>query len=75
METVTGPVPPLRQALTLNVAVIWVEEATFTLLTLIPSGALTVLPPATNPLPIKVTCTVAPSVPLFGLMELSVGAD
>ena len=73
VETVTGPVPPLRQTAILNTAVICVEDATTTLLTLMPSGAVTVVPPGTKPVPVKVTWTVAPSVPLLGLMELSVG--
>src|SRR5205085_1024151 len=73
-DVVTDTVPLARAELRLmvNVVVICVALATLTALTVIPLSVLTVAP-ATKRVPVKVTATLPPCVPLDGLMEVSVG--
>jgi len=70
--TVTFLTPAASVEPTANVAVTSVALTTVTLLTLIPGPALTVVP-ATKLVPVSVTATVVPAVPLEGVMEVSVG--
>ena len=69
---VTVTVPLMALPPVLKVAVIVVELATLTLVTVMPFGAPTVAP-AMNPVPVKVTGTDAPCTPLEGLTEDNVG--
>ena len=71
--TVTFLVPTVAFEAIANVAVIWVEFTTVTLLTVIPEPALTVAPEA-KLVPVKVTGTLFPATPLLGLIDVSVGA-
>ena len=57
-----------------NVAVICVLLTTVVLLTVTPVPLTFALAPATKFVPISVTGTLVPAVPLDGLTELSVGA-
>jgi hypothetical protein len=72
--TVTLTGPAIAVAAIVNVTVIWAPLTTVTALAVIPLLTLTVAP-LTKPVPAKVTLTVAPCRPVFGLTELSVGAD
>ena len=58
-----------------NVAVSWVALMTFTLLTDAPLLTFTVVPPVTKFVPVNVTLTLVPAVPLVGLIEVSVGCN
>jgi hypothetical protein len=56
-----------------NVAVICVLLATFTLLTVRPLPLTATVAPEAKFVPVSVTGTLAPCAPLFGLTEVSVG--
>ena len=73
--TVTFVAPTVALAAIVNVAVIWVELTTLTLLTVTPALATLTEAPAMKLAPVRVTGTLAPWAPLFGLTELRVGAE
>ena len=56
-----------------NVAVICVALTTVVLLTVIPVPLRPMVAPAMKFVPVRVTGTLCPWTPLFGLIELSVG--
>src|SRR5581483_2486375 len=56
-----------------NVAVIWVELTTLTLLTVTPVLLTPTLAPETKLVPVKVIGTTAPCTPVAGVIELRVG--
>src|SRR5438445_687232 len=68
-----GPVGAL--AAMANIAVICVLLTTVTLLTVIPVPLMLIVAPGPKFVPVSVTATVCPCVPLFGLTELSVGVS
>src|SRR2546426_191838 len=68
-----GPVGAL--AAMANIAVICVLRTTVTLLTVIPVPLMLIVAPGPKFVPVSVTATVCPCVPLFGLTELSVGVS
>jgi hypothetical protein len=69
--TLAGPVAAL--AAMVKVAVIWVRLFTLTLPTVTPGPALT-MAPEVKLAPVSVTGTLAPCVPLLGLMLVNVGS-
>jgi hypothetical protein len=69
----TGALPALALAASVNVAVICVELTTFTLLKLSDKFVLERLAPATKFVPVSVTGTLLPAPPLAGLSEFNTG--
>src|SRR5204863_52396 len=72
--TVTLKPPNVAFPATVNVAVIWVELTTLTLLTEISGLVVATVAPAMKFVPVSVTGTAAPATALLGLIEASVGA-
>jgi len=58
-----------------SVAAIWVAEITVTFDSVTPVPLRLTVAPARNPVPVIVTGTVAPCVPWFGAIELTVGPE
>ena len=56
-----------------NVAVICVAFTTVVLLTVIPAPLTPIVAPATKLVPVNVTAALCLCIPLFGLIEVSVG--
>src|SRR5688572_1093391 len=71
--TVTLLVPGVALPAIANVAVICVPLTTLMLLTVMPAPALMVVAPLMKFEPVRVTGTLAPTWPPFGLMAVSVG--
>src|SRR5207302_11352618 len=71
--TLTLRVPRVAAPSILNVAVNCVDETKTTLLTVMPAPALAVAP-ATNPVPVIVTGTATPTLPLLGITAVNVTA-
>ena len=72
--TVTLAAPVVALAAMTNVAVICVALTTVTLFTVTPELLTLTVAPATKFVPVNVTGTLFPAVPLVGLMEVRVGA-
>src|SRR4029077_13289039 len=72
--TVTLVAPVAALAVIVKVAVIWVVLATTMLVTVTPELVTFTPAPATKFVPVKVTFTVVPRVPLLGLIPVRVGA-
>lgn len=72
--TVTLTAPGLAFPAMANVAVISVALTTCTLLTVIPALAAFTVAPEIKFVPVSVTATLLPGDPLFGLIDVSVGA-
>ena len=72
--TVTLRAPVVAVAEIVSVAVIWVALTTVTLLTVMPVEETATVAPARKFVPVRVTGTEAPWMPLEGAMEVRVGA-
>src|SRR4029077_20658557 len=72
--TVTLAAPVAALAVIVKVAVIWVVLTTTILVTVTPELVRFTPAPATKFVPVKVTFTVAPWVPVLGLIPVRVGA-
>jgi len=75
LVTVTFWAPVAALAAMVNVAVIDVLLATLVLLTVMPVPLRLIVDPAPKFVPVRVTGTAAPWLPLLAAMEVSVGAE